>query len=467
MKKIILAGLLAVSPFAHALTDPAFDRFMASTVGNKTTVNFGSNGTALAGARNATIVKSLEAGGYTVGRNFAVSAAGSTVNMAATLPISRVATARMFNAAAIASGARFGLPGILAMTAAPYVYDWLKGEGVTVNPAGDLEKPWLIDFEETGYTCKVGFGSTLYGPAPTCSGAMAMAVAAVNKFVTIKVTDSTCDRSPTNQTAPCQYFTDSWRPAYHQITMLPPSTNQREATTDEVVGLLSASTQWPAPDLIKSLIEAGAKLEPELGDNVTVVGDTRGTPYNVMKSTKTDQTGTTDLSTDCVREYLYDKNTYETKEVCVTTTTKPDGTKTTETVSKPATDSSIKPATPASGADPGTETETETEDGTVTDTPFLELPVLYTRKYPDGLTGVWKAKIKDIKATPLFSLSGSLMPNVGSAGSCPTMPINFSVASWADFGTFDVAPPCWIWDFGKTVIIISALLLARRLIFGG
>lgn len=59
------------------------------------------------------------------------------------------------------------------------------------------------------------------------------------------------------------------------------------------------------------------------------------------------------------------------------------------------------------------------------------------------------------------------MPNVGDGGSCPTWPINLDLAQWASYGTYDVAPPCWIWDVAKAILILSALLLARSLIFGG
>lgn len=102
----------------------------------------------------------------------------------------------------------------------------------------------------------------------------------------------------------------------------------------------------------------------------------------------------------------------------------------------------------------------------VTDKPLPDQPKLYEPKYPDGITGVWNSKIQEIKATPLFNLAPDLLPNV-STGSCPSWKVDLSIDGWTNAGLQDVSPPCWVWDVAKLVIIASALLLARRLIFGG
>lgn len=102
----------------------------------------------------------------------------------------------------------------------------------------------------------------------------------------------------------------------------------------------------------------------------------------------------------------------------------------------------------------------------VEDSPLPSQPKLYEPKYPDGLTGVWNSKVQEIKATPLFSLGSQLMPTVGG-GSCPSWTFDLGIDRWVGAGSHDVSPPCWVWDVAKLVIIGSALLLARRLIFGG
>lgn len=102
-----------------------------------------------------------------------------------------------------------------------------------------------------------------------------------------------------------------------------------------------------------------------------------------------------------------------------------------------------------------------------TDTPLGDIPELYTKKYPEGISGVLNSKFAELKATPLFNLPSLLMPSLPTSGSCPSWQVDLSFSVWADMGTHTVQAPCMVWDFGKVVIIISALLLARRLIFGG
>lgn len=167
------------------------------------------------------------------------------------------------------------------------------------------------------------------------------------------------------------------------------------------------------------------------------------------------------------------------------TVTNPDGSKTVTTKKEKITygpDSTIKVDTEetaktydSSGVPTGTTVTTESpnapdpklDDGSVSDTPLSDVPKLYTPKYPNGLTGVWAEKITAIKALPLFNAAANLMPNVAAGGTCPHWFINLNLGPNMNYGSHDVAPPCWIWDFGKFVIVISALLLARRLVFGG
>jgi hypothetical protein len=126
------------------------------------------------------------------------------------------------------------------------------------------------------------------------------------------------------------------------------------------------------------------------------------------------------------------------------------------------------------GAPISSETTTETPDKEedppkvdVTDTPLPAQPKLYTPKYPNGLEGVWTQQKANLNSTPLANLVGKLMPNVGSTGTCPVMNVDLSLAVWADFGTRDLAPPCYVWDWARLIILVGALLLARALIFGG
>ena len=141
-----------------------------------------------------------------------------------------------------------------------------------------------------------------------------------------------------------------------------------------------------------------------------------------------------------------------------TTTTNADGSTSTAVTITPSVTKSITSST----AVPQEATDTPPVDSALPDQMKL-----YEPKYPDGLVGVWAVNKASLVATPLANLIGSLMPSVGTGGNCPTMNVNLNYSSWANFGTHDFAPPCAIWEFGKWVIIFSALLLARSLVFGG
>ena len=113
-----------------------------------------------------------------------------------------------------------------------------------------------------------------------------------------------------------------------------------------------------------------------------------------------------------------------------------------------------------------TKSDTPPDYGTANDTVLPNQPKLYTPKYPNGLVDVWANKKAEMMASPLSRLVGSLMPSVVSGGACPSWMLSLNFG-FKDFGSHDVAPPCWVWDFGKIIVILSALLLARALIFGG
>jgi hypothetical protein len=113
-----------------------------------------------------------------------------------------------------------------------------------------------------------------------------------------------------------------------------------------------------------------------------------------------------------------------------------------------------------------TTTETPVENVTLPDNPdFDGVPSLYTRVYPDGMVGVWDSNVAALKQTPIFTFLSSLNPNIGDGG-CPVW--SFSPGSVLHIPVSgDLSVPCYVWTALRLVMIISALLMARRLIFGG
>lgn len=116
------------------------------------------------------------------------------------------------------------------------------------------------------------------------------------------------------------------------------------------------------------------------------------------------------------------------------------------------------------------ETTTETDEApeeSVSDSPMPDLPELYEQKYKDGLKGVVRTKIAQLKQTPLFQLPSMLMGNLPSTGQCPSWRLDLSFTTWANYGIHDIGADCTVWEFASIVVLISALILCRQLIFGG
>lgn len=208
-------------------------------------------------------------------------------------------------------------------------------------------------------------------------------------------------------------------------------------------------TNNPPVGVIDELAKYGNIIWPLGNPSVTGPASIDG-PKNVTqnpdgsKVTKQDKT-----------DYTYDgPNVTRSGTTTTTTTTAPDGT-TTSTTTSTTTESA------------GDQTAPKPEDKAPTDTGLPPVPDLYTRKYPDGMVGIWNEFKDQLKNSDFVQLASKLMPAVGNSGSCPSWPLNLSIASWADYGTRDVAPPCWIWDVAAAILVVSALLLARALVFGG
>lgn len=93
---------------------------------------------------------------------------------------------------------------------------------------------------------------------------------------------------------------------------------------------------------------------------------------------------------------------------------------------------------------------------------------LYEKKYENGIQGVLDARYAEVQNSQLFSLVGKLIPtNVPNSGTCSPFSISMNIGQGMNFGGGSIEVPCYVWTFIRVVMLISALLLARRLIFGG
>lgn len=194
-------------------------------------------------------------------------------------------------------------------------------------------------------------------------------------------------------------------------------------------------------DALKDALDKGAQFEID-APNMTITGPA-SSPSVTSESTSgsgPDQLTTTSTSRN---EYTYNGPNVTARETTTNVTRNQSG----EVVS--------------------TSSSSQTPEEPVTDSPMPPVPKLYVRKYPDGIVGIWNEKSAAIKSSQLGTAAQSFMPAIADGGTCPSWPLDLSVASWGQFGVHDVAPPCWVWDFAKVVVLIGAGLFARRMIFGG
>lgn len=93
-------------------------------------------------------------------------------------------------------------------------------------------------------------------------------------------------------------------------------------------------------------------------------------------------------------------------------------------------------------------------------------PKLWESKYPDGVAGVWNQRVGELKQTPVYQLASNMLPQV-NGGDAPTWELNFDLPGVGDFGSYTLGPESWVWSACRAIVIVSALIFAFRLVFGG
>jgi hypothetical protein len=182
-------------------------------------------------------------------------------------------------------------------------------------------------------------------------------------------------------------------------------------------------------------------------------------------TTKTTQTpnadGTTSTRTETTKtdfKLTYGKDHFDVDTEKKTTVTE-DGQLVSETTEKDDT-----PAQDVADTTPGEEQQPEPEY-TFNDSPFPEITPFYEQKYPDGLSGVWNQAKADIDNSSFMRFLSSFIPSF--SGSCPTFGLNFAIGNMANFGSLDFQSLCYVFDFVKIILLVTAVFAARQLTFGG
>lgn len=245
-----------------------------------------------------------------------------------------------------------------------------------------------------------------------------------------------------NQTA-CPKDADGNRPPMTSTGQCPTGT-MAPATPAQVADRIVPELEKNIADHTKTLIQGGHDISPALvQESVTGPAKTVGETTTKTTTLPDGSSQTTTQTTEYRHQY---NNTGGQLSVTTTTVniTNNNGTVTEEETS---------------GGDPPEQ---------VTEPPLPDMPPvpdLYERKYPDGMVGVWNEKSQELKQTPIFAFLSSLVPSLGDGG-CPTwqMPVMSGIGqTWVA----DVSVPCWVWSALRAIFLCTALLLCRRLIFGG
>lgn len=288
------------------------------------------------------------------------------------------------------------------------------------------------------------YGTPSTSIAVACQGLIGKSVSGWKINSSTPLNASSCSISGIGPTGQAWFDTST-----SNVVQVPPSAPTYIASSiEELQDKIALQSGWPVSSPIsRALADAVASGEPLTASVPTLTGPTSvagptSTTTQQQKDPAGNVTGTATKVSQTTYNISYNNNTITNTSSTVITTTNPDGSKTVENQDSPP-----------------------TQDG-ATDTPLPDVPALYTKKYPDGLEGVWQQKKDQLKNSPLLQLTNSLMPSIGTGGTCPSFMIPLDVGI-RDFGVHDVAPPCYVWDWAKVIVIVSALLLARALIFGG
>lgn len=208
-------------------------------------------------------------------------------------------------------------------------------------------------------------------------------------------------------------------------------------------------------DLARRLVDAGYTLTP---DGHEAVGPT-SVPGQTTTTSTTGPAGTTTTTSTTTHNLTYNTNvTTNTTTVTVTnvtthTTTAPDGTTTTTT----------ETTTPAEGQQEEEPQYTLDYEGST----MPEVPDFYEQRYPDGFAGEWDGFKDKIAASSVAGLLAGFTNGLPGGGTCPEWSVSLNFGAMGNLGTHVIAPPCAVWPFVKAIMILSALFVARRMVFGG
>lgn len=223
--------------------------------------------------------------------------------------------------------------------------------------------------------------------------------------------------------------------------------------------------QWAAArnsDFVRDMVRAsceGSNAPGRCYDEMSEWGNLQGpasqtgTPQVTTTTTKNPD-GSTSTTTTTVQnryEYNYGPNHYNYTTTTTITENKDGVITETETSDGMPTDNPTQ--------------EEDSTDYTFNDTEFPEVPSFYEQKYPEGLSGVWHQASADVDHSEFIQFLRGFVPSF--SGSCPAFGLGFNIASWANYGTVQFSSICYVLDFVKIILLVTALFTFRKVTFGG
>lgn len=226
--------------------------------------------------------------------------------------------------------------------------------------------------------------------------------------------------------------------------------------TDSEYSLMEAAAAAKDSEWLKQRLRehcegsiAPANCYESLRDNTWLEGPSSVTEPGPTTTT-TSPAGITTSTTNTRFDITYGNNYYDYRQTKTTIITKPDGTTETQTETEPETE---QPR------------EEEDQDINFTDSEFPPVEPFYQQKYPEGLEGVWQDAQSKFDNSEFMSFLHSFVPQF--SGSCPSWSMSFNIASWASYGNVPFVNLCYVFDFIKVIILVTALFTARAITFGG
>lgn len=444
---VVLAFCMAFA--AHAAKLPDMKQMGINNTGKVATMGPTGQGTFY--GQVGAVAPPANMSGWTPAGNFgaAISATGPTMTMSGQGNVFMAGVKYPFQAGYVVPVSTL-VDGLIAMSggplgvaifAAPFVAEWLTASGGRVNPAtGQIERTdstvctvapcfdWQVPmsnpktYQPTQQKAVDIFATTL---GPSCFYTLVGQWGAANGGAYAYFDAHQCPNS-----------SGTYVYQNHQIS--PSASAWLPSSMDDIAPYMAKTA--PDPRVVQSLLDKGVDFtmpNPAITGPASVDGP---------ETTTNNPDGSKTVS----------KTTYNFKTEGNTVT----NTDNRSTVTVVNVDNSIRSSSSTMAA------PAEKDTSTPADTALPAAPKLYTPKYPNGMTGVWTAKKAVLMASPMLSLIPDLMPRLGSSAGYPSFPVPVVIGPW-NFGTYDVSPASYVWDFIKFCVLVTTAFFVRAVIFGG